>query len=593
MALLYDENFQSYAIGAVPPYANFQSAALIGHLVSPVIAAGGGYGDSKDLNLDPNAGVIYPILPPNSAFAPGDTYSSLGVPAYSNLSISMYINQAVNADQQGQIITVHSFKNPNASQAIAAIRILTDGTIAITAPASSAFSPAQAVSDFALHTNTIYWLQANFSFGASGLYMTANITVAINGIPVVSSSWTTTEPLVFIDTYGYSGNFWNGVSISGSSIGMDIGRVTIYNSLQAIPSYEHPGTPVALVDQGVIELIKSITPEVLDIVCPTTTTSIGVAYDSFFTATGGTPPYTWSIVSGSLPPGLTLNALTGELSGTATATGTFPYTVRVTDFLGATHDQSCSITVSSSALGSCVERFGPKIYYWEPSFLDRPEDTFLRATDWDNCGYEGMKFIQGVIVEADTGGVTRQIKIQGDQQDIETIDVNHNGQMMNAYSLTTPYEAHMVRVIPQDVDFWRLFKLRWVFEPAPEYVYEWKTQGTDNDLAGYQFIKSFWIAHRSTADITLTVNVDGTDFTYTIPHSNGVYKKTYLLAGIKTTGKTTKGKLFTYELRSTDVATPFQLFAKDCEVKVHTWSGGDYTTKLPFGDIHRVSGARL
>jgi hypothetical protein len=367
--------------------------------------------------------------------------------------------------------------------------------------------------------------------------------------------------------------------------------LTIYDTPQVIPSYEHPGTPVAFVDQGVIELIKSVVPNVLSVACPSSTASFGEAYDDFFVGSGGTPPYTFAVISGSLPPGLTLNSVTGELSGTATASGTYPYTIQITDFLGATATTSCSITVA--ALGSCIDRFGPKIYFWEPSFLNRPEDTFLRATDWDNLGYEGLKFIQGVIIEADTGGVARQIKIQGDQQDIETITVNHDGQRMEAYSLTTPYEAHMVRVIPQDVDFWRLFGLRWVYEPAPEYVYEWKTQGTDNDLAGYQFIKSFWIAHRSTADINMTVNVDGVDFDYVIPHSNGVYKKTYLLAGIKTTGKATKGKLYTYQLRSSDVTIPFQLFAKDCEVKVHTWSGGDYTTKLPFGDIHRVSGARL
>ena len=261
--------------------------------------------------------------------------------------------------------------------------------------------------------------------------------------------------------------------------------------------------------------------------------------------------------------------------------------------LGATKDSSCSITVA--ALGECAERFGPKIYYWEPSYLIRPEDTFLRATDWDNAGYEGLKFIQGVIVEADTGGVTRQIQIQGDQQIIETIDINHNGQMMKRLFSDSALRSAHGPGTPAGRGFLEtIHPPAWVFEPAPEYVAdEWKTQGTDHDIAGYQFLKSFWIAHRSTVDITFNITVDGTVFTYTIPNSGGVYRKTYLLAGIMLSGRCLKGKLFSYELRSTDVTVPFQLFAKDCEVKAHSWSGGDYVTKLPFGDVHRVSGARL
>jgi Domain of unknown function (DUF4082)/Bacterial Ig-like domain (group 2)/Putative Ig domain len=55
----------------------------------------------------------------------------------------------------------------------------------------------------------------------------------------------------------------------------------------------------------------------------------GVAYSATLTATGGTPPYTWSIASGTLPAGLTLTAA-GVISGTPTATGTSSFTVKVT-----------------------------------------------------------------------------------------------------------------------------------------------------------------------------------------------------------------------------------------------------------------------
>lgn len=242
-------------------------------------------------------------------------------------------------------------------------------------------------------------------------------------------------------------------------------------------------------------------------------------------------------------------------------------------------------------LGDCAERFGPKLYYWEPSYLERPEDTFLRATDWENAGYQGLKFVQGFILEADTEGDTRQIMIQGDQNDIELITINHNGQIQKPYSLNIPVQAHLLRILPMDTSVhWRLFHVRWVYEPAPEFAKEWKTQGTDHDIPGFMFLKDIYIAHNSTQDITLRITVDGALFTYTIPNSGGQFKKDYLLLALANSGLALKGTLFTYELTS---PAPFQLFQKDCEVRVHAWAGGDYMVKLPFGDISRVNGARI
>jgi streptogramin lyase len=58
--------------------------------------------------------------------------------------------------------------------------------------------------------------------------------------------------------------------------------------------------------------------------------SVGTAYAAACTASGGVGPYSYSIVTGTLPAGLTLNPASGTISGTPTGLGS-AFTVQVTD----------------------------------------------------------------------------------------------------------------------------------------------------------------------------------------------------------------------------------------------------------------------
>jgi|GEM_PF-1013610 len=57
---------------------------------------------------------------------------------------------------------------------------------------------------------------------------------------------------------------------------------------------------------------------------------LAVAYSQQLVAEGGRPLYRWTLYSGALPPGLSMNAR-GEISGTPTTEGTFDFAVTVTD----------------------------------------------------------------------------------------------------------------------------------------------------------------------------------------------------------------------------------------------------------------------
>src|SRR5580700_431144 len=71
-------------------------------------------------------------------------------------------------------------------------------------------------------------------------------------------------------------------------------------------------------------------------------------YTSTLAATGGTPPYTWSLSSGVLPNGITMNSA-GNISGSPTVAGTSPFTVVVKDSTGASASANLSINVVTAA----------------------------------------------------------------------------------------------------------------------------------------------------------------------------------------------------------------------------------------------------
>jgi uncharacterized repeat protein (TIGR01451 family) len=132
-----------------------------------------------------------------------------------------------------------------------------------------------------------------------------------------------------------------GATLNGRALA-EIGAVTLDSNPMV-----NPGAP-----------ITTPTPPALTVTCPLGTAQVGAAYNSLVAATGGTPPYAFSI-TGSLPPVLILNASTGLLIGTPTGAGTVFFGTRVQDSTSSIATNSCSIVVAAAQADVSITKTGP------------------------------------------------------------------------------------------------------------------------------------------------------------------------------------------------------------------------------------------
>jgi hypothetical protein len=81
--------------------------------------------------------------------------------------------------------------------------------------------------------------------------------------------------------------------------------------------------------------------------------TVGQPFAQNFFLSGGAAPYTWSLASGQLPPGLTLQTFSdprdadNELTGTPTKAGTYAFTMRLNDYPGQQVTQKFTLVIDS------------------------------------------------------------------------------------------------------------------------------------------------------------------------------------------------------------------------------------------------------
>ena len=127
--------------------------------------------------------------------------------------------------------------------------------------------------------------------------------------------------------------------------------------------------------------------------------TVGTSYSQTFGASGGAAPYTWSLSSGSLPAGLTLNASSGILGGTPSAVGDSTFTVRVSDSASASATKQFQLSIGSTAIPTLAISGISDIV--EPAQQPSLEITLASAHSSPITGQLTLKFTSNADVASD------------------------------------------------------------------------------------------------------------------------------------------------------------------------------------------------
>jgi len=129
----------------------------------------------------------------------------------------------------------------------------------------------------------------------------------------------------------------NGTSVTLPVTGVGVGSTIIHAS--ALPAV--PDTTAAI----------TVGPGLAILTAALNSGQVNSAYSQTLVATGGTPPLTWTLISGALPTGLTLSPA-GQISGTPTVTVTnTPLTFKVTDTGSPPQTASITLTLTIAPSG--------------------------------------------------------------------------------------------------------------------------------------------------------------------------------------------------------------------------------------------------
>jgi hypothetical protein len=124
--------------------------------------------------------------------------------------------------------------------------------------------------------------------------------------------------------------------------------------------------------------------------------SVNVDYKAILQAQSGTQPYTWKIISGTFPPGLTLNSSSGVITGLPTTAGSFLFRINVMDAIGNIGQGNAHININKVDYGNLPLGETGGLCYVNGSFnhIITFKSLYIDITLYDEpSGKDGLRFV--------------------------------------------------------------------------------------------------------------------------------------------------------------------------------------------------------
>ncbi|HYR83881.1 MAG TPA: LamG-like jellyroll fold domain-containing protein [Terriglobia bacterium] len=309
-----------------------------------------------DLGLEQQSGRVYLANPSHLTFIyspPTNTWTHLAVVA-SSTDTKLYVNGTL---QQ----TVGAFTLGTSGTANTAIGGTGEVLTGDDDPFKGAIDEVR-IYNRALSPSEIQLAPDTYAPVSSGI-TTSNITPS--GATI---SWTTNEKADSQVDYGTTSSYGQSTTLNPSlstahSVNLSgLSSSTTYHFTvksrdgtgNSASSQDYTFTTAAL---PVITLSPATVPDA----------TVGVAYNQTITASGGFSPYTFSVPTGALPAGLTLNASAGTITGTPATPGYTTFTIQAVDSLGYSGDRYYSVNTANLVSDNVVLTLTGQDYDSEPS----------------------------------------------------------------------------------------------------------------------------------------------------------------------------------------------------------------------------------
>ena len=216
------------------------------------------------------------------------------------------------------------------------------GTFKFTATVTDAGNPAQTVS---VPLSIVVAAPAPTALAIT----TSSMPAGTNGTSYSSALQASggTSPYAWSIT---GGSLPAGLGLS-STTGLISGTPTTNGTSSFTVTVSDGGSPAQTKSVPLSIVIAAPTASALTINVTLAAGTVNAGYSSAMTATGGTPAYTWSISAGSLPPGLTLAATSGTISGVPSTSGTYNFTATASDNGSPVQTKSAATSIVVAAAG--------------------------------------------------------------------------------------------------------------------------------------------------------------------------------------------------------------------------------------------------